>query len=96
MVHCYTSLFDVGGSWGGTCGGLHGFSIHRYSDENTKSDHKVVYDSIERNEVDRNQLVTFKLEGGIHNRPLAVIYKKGRVLTPALRSFVQLMKDGAQ
>ena len=45
-----------------------------------------------RNEVERNQLVTFKLQGGIHNRPLAVIYKKNRVLTPALRSFVALMK----
>ena len=31
-------------------------SIHRYSDENTKSDHKVVYDSIERNGVERNKL----------------------------------------
>ena len=29
-----------------------------------------------KNEVDRNQLVTYKLEGGIHNRPLAVIYKR--------------------
>jgi len=46
-----------------------------------------------KNEVERNQLVTFKLEGGIHNRPLAVIYKKNRVITPALRSFVDLMKN---
>jgi DNA-binding transcriptional LysR family regulator len=46
-----------------------------------------------KNEVERNQLVTFKLEGGIHNRPLAVIYKKNRVITPALRSFVELMKN---
>ena len=45
-----------------------------------------------KNEVERNQLITYKLEGGIHNRPLAVIYKKNRVLTPALRSFVALMK----
>jgi DNA-binding transcriptional LysR family regulator len=46
-----------------------------------------------KNEVERNQLVTYKLEGGIHNRPLAVIYKKNRVITPALRSFVELMKN---
>ena len=43
-------------------------------------------------EAERNQLVTYKLEGGIHNRPLAVIHKKNRILTPALRSFVDLMK----
>ena len=47
-----------------------------------------------RNEVERNQLVSFKLEGGIHNRSLSVIYKKNRVLTPALRSFIELMKEG--
>ena len=34
-------------------------------------------------EAERNQLVTYKLEGGIHNRPLAVIHKKNRILTPA-------------
>ena len=45
-------------------------------------------------ESERNQLVTYKLEGGIHNRPLAVIHKKNRILTPALRSFVELMQDG--
>ncbi len=46
-----------------------------------------------KNEVERNQLVTYKLEGGIHNRPLAVIHKKNRILTPAIRSFVELMKS---
>jgi DNA-binding transcriptional LysR family regulator len=45
-------------------------------------------------ESERNQLVIYKLEGGIHNRPLAVIHKKNRILTPALRSFVELMQDG--
>ena len=44
-------------------------------------------------ESERSQLVTYKLEGGIHNRPLAIIHKKNRILTPALRSFVQLMKE---
>ena len=41
----------------------------------------------------RKQLVTYKLEGGMHNRPLAIIHKKNRILTPALRSFVELMKN---
>lgn len=45
-------------------------------------------------ESERNQLVIYKLEGGIHSRPLAVIHKKNRILTPALRSFVELMQDG--
>ena len=47
-------------------------------------------------ESERNQLVIYKLEGGIHNRPLAVIHKKNRILTPALRSFVELMQDGEE
>ena len=47
-------------------------------------------------ESDRNQLVIYKLEGGIHNRPLAIIHKKNRILTPALRSFVELMQNGEE
>ena len=47
-------------------------------------------------ESERNQLVIYKLEGGIHNRPLAVIHKKNRILTPALRSFVELMQNGEE
>ena len=46
------------------------------------------------NEVERKQLVSYKLEGGIHNRPLAIIHKDNRLLTPALRSFIDLLKDG--
>ena len=46
------------------------------------------------NEVERNQLKSFKLEGGIHNRPLAIIHKQTRMLTPALRSFIELLKEG--
>ena len=45
------------------------------------------------NEVERKQLVSYKLEGGIHNRPLAMIYKDSRLLTPALRSFVNMLKN---
>ena len=48
------------------------------------------------NEVERKQLVSFKLEGGIHNRPLAIIHKQSRMLTPALRSFIELLKDGPE
>ena len=44
-------------------------------------------------ESERKQLVTYKLEGGMHNRPLAIIHKKNRLLTPALRSFVELMQN---
>ena len=44
------------------------------------------------NEIDRNQLVALKLDHGVHVRPLAIIHKKNRMLTPALRSFVELMK----
>ena len=46
------------------------------------------------NEVERKQLVSYKLEGGIHNRPLAIIHKDNRLLTPALRSFIDLLKEG--
>jgi len=45
------------------------------------------------NEVERNQLVSYKLEGGIHNRPLAMIHKDSRLLTPALRSFVDMLEN---
>ena len=45
------------------------------------------------NETERKQLVAIKLDNGIHARPLAIIHKKNRMLTPALRSFVELMKN---
>ena len=45
------------------------------------------------NETERKQLVSIKLDNGIHVRPLAIIHKKNRILTPALRSFVELMKN---
>ena len=45
------------------------------------------------NETERKQLVAIKLDNGIHARPLAIIHKKNRLLTPALRSFVELMKN---
>ena len=45
------------------------------------------------NESERNQLTTCKLDQGRYVRPLAIIHKKNRMLTPALRSFVELMKN---
>ena len=45
------------------------------------------------NEIERNQLTACKLDNGAHVRPLAIIHKKNRLLTPALRSFVELMQS---
>ena len=44
------------------------------------------------NETDRKQLVTARLDNGEHLRPLSIVHKKTRVLTPALRSFIETMK----
>ena len=44
------------------------------------------------NEVQRNQLVISRLDNGKHIRPLSLIHKKNRMLTPALRSFIEKMK----
>ena len=48
------------------------------------------------NEADRKQLVTCRLDDGKHIRPLSLIHKKSRMLTPALRSFIEKMKDSPQ
>ena len=44
------------------------------------------------NEVQRNQLVISRLDNGKHIRPLSLIHKKNRMLTPTLRSFIEKMK----
>ena len=44
------------------------------------------------NEVERKQLFTCRLDNGKHIRPLSLIHKKSRMLTPALRSFIEKMK----
>ena len=44
------------------------------------------------NEAERKQLVTCRLDSGKHIRPLSLIHKKARMLTPALRSFIDKMK----
>lgn len=45
-----------------------------------------------QNEVARKQIAQCKLNGGKHLRPLALIHKKKKLLTPAQRSFVEMMK----
>lgn len=45
------------------------------------------------NEVQRNQLVISRLDNGKHIRPLSLIHKKNRMLTPALRSFIEKMQN---
>ena len=45
------------------------------------------------NETDRKQLITLRLDNGSHIRPLSLIYKKSRMLTPALRSFIEKMQN---
>ena len=44
------------------------------------------------NETDRKQLITARLDNGVHLRPLSIVHKKTRMLTPALRSFIETMK----
>ena len=45
------------------------------------------------NESARNQLVTCRLDNSSHVRPLSLIHKKSRMLTPALRSFIEKMQN---
>jgi DNA-binding transcriptional LysR family regulator len=45
------------------------------------------------NETARNQLVTCRLDNSTHLRPLSLIHKKSRMLTPALRSFIEKMQN---
>ena len=45
------------------------------------------------NETARNQLVTCRLDNSTHLRPLSLILKKSRMLTPALRSFIEKMQN---
>jgi DNA-binding transcriptional LysR family regulator len=45
------------------------------------------------NENARKQLVTCRLDNSKHLRPLSLIHKKSRMLTPALRSFIEKMQN---
>jgi DNA-binding transcriptional LysR family regulator len=44
-------------------------------------------------EVSKQTLVEVKLEGAELYRPLAAIYKKGKVLSPAMKQFLNILKD---
>jgi DNA-binding transcriptional LysR family regulator len=44
-------------------------------------------------EVQHQSLAAVRLEGGDHSRPLAAIYKKNRVLSPALKQFLGMLKE---
>ena len=44
------------------------------------------------NELAQKQLVSCKINGKKNLRPLAIIHKKNKLLTPALRSFIEIMK----
>ena len=46
-------------------------------------------------EVATGTLVAVELENGAYSRPLAVLYKKGRVLSPAIKKFIALLKEAA-
>ena len=45
-------------------------------------------------EVTKETLVAVMLEGGNFFRPLAAIYKKNKVLSPAMKQFLALLKEG--
>jgi DNA-binding transcriptional LysR family regulator len=45
-------------------------------------------------EISKQTLASVELDDGDFFRPLAAIYKKNRVLSPALRQFLALLKDG--
>ena len=46
-------------------------------------------------EVANQTLAAVELENGAYSRPLAVIYKKSKVLSPAIKQFIALLKETA-
>ena len=48
-----------------------------------------------RQEVANGTLKAVELENGAYSRPLAVIYKKNKVLSPAIKQFIALLKQPA-
>ena len=46
-------------------------------------------------EVANQTLAAVELENGAYSRPLAVIYKKSKVLSPAIKQFIALLKEPA-
>jgi len=47
-------------------------------------------------EIAKQTLASVDLDDGDFSRPLAAIYKKNKVLSPALRQFLALLKDGTK
>lgn len=47
-----------------------------------------------RQEVANASLAAVQLEGSDHFRPLGVIYKKNKVLSPAIKQFIAVLKEG--
>ena len=45
-------------------------------------------------EISKQTLAAVKLEDGDFFRPLAVIYKKNKVLSPAMKQFIAVLKEG--
>ncbi len=54
----------------------------------------IVPQSTVTREVAKRTLAAVTLEGGPFWRPIAIIYKKNRVLSPAMKQFVALLKEG--
>ena len=46
-------------------------------------------------EIATQTLVAVELESGRYTRPLAVIYKKHKVLSPAIKQFIAMLKEPA-
>ena len=46
-------------------------------------------------EVANQTLVAVELQNGSYSRPLAVIYKKNKVLSPAIKQFIAMLKEPA-
>ena len=46
-------------------------------------------------EIATHTLAALELEGGAYTRPLAVIYKKNKVLSPAIKRFIAMLKEPA-
>jgi DNA-binding transcriptional LysR family regulator len=45
-------------------------------------------------EINKQTLAAVQLEDGDFFRPLAAIYKKNKVLSPAMKQFINILKDG--
>jgi LysR family transcriptional regulator, transcriptional activator of the cysJI operon len=54
----------------------------------------IVPESTIGQEISKQTLAAVKLEDGDFYRPLAVIYKKNKVLSPAMKQFIAVLKEG--